>query len=124
MRNRGALKTILLVEDDHDTRVSIRQNLEAEGYFVFSAANGQQALELLERIKPPCLILVDLVMPLMNGIEFIERVEANPALHLIPLVVVSAFPALAKSSIAKAIIQKPMDLKVLIDTVREYCPHD
>jgi two-component system chemotaxis response regulator CheY len=114
-------KTILLVEDDHDTRVSIRQNLEAMGYFVFTAANGEQGLETLRRIKPPCLILLDVVMPLMNGQEFIEAIESDPDLHVIPVVVVSAFPDQAKNIIAKSFIQKPIDLKALIATVQKFC---
>src|SRR4051812_13709055 len=105
------LKTVLIIEDDHDTRVSIRQRLEAEGYFVFSAADGKQGLELLKRIKAPCLILLDLVMPIMDGNEFIKAIETDPNLHMIPVVLVTAFPEKAKVAIAKALVQKPIDLK-------------
>jgi CheY-like chemotaxis protein len=114
-------KTILLIEDDHDTRVSIRLTLENQGYFVFTAANGKQGIEILRRIKPPCLILLDVVMPLMNGEEFIAMMEADPALHMIPVVVVSAFPEKAKGIIARSFVQKPIDLKSLIATVQQYC---
>lgn len=117
------LKTILVIEDDHDTRVSMRQSLEAEGYFVFSAANGKQGWETLQRIKPPCLILLDVVMPLMNGEEFIRAIEADQSLHTIPVVLVSAFPDVAKKLVAKAFIQKPIDLKALLSVIKQYCPH-
>jgi CheY-like chemotaxis protein len=115
------LKTILVIEDDHDTRVSLRRMLEAEGYFVFSATNGRQGLETLQRIKPPCLILLDVVMPLMNGEEFMRAVDTDLALHIIPVVLVSAFPDQAKKLVAKAFVQKPIDLKALLATVEKYC---
>lgn len=115
------LKTILVIEDDHDTRVSMRQQLEAEGYFVFSAANGQQGIEILKRIKPPCLILLDLVMPVMDGESFVKAIESDPNLHMIPVVLVTAFPDKAKPLIASALVEKPINLKTLLDVVQRYC---
>jgi two-component system chemotaxis response regulator CheY len=117
------LRSILVIEDDHDTRVSLRQNLEREGYYVFSAANGRQGLELLKRIKPPCLILLDVVMPLMNGAEFIAAIKSDPVMHLIPVVLVSAFPDIAKTLVAKEFLQKPINLSVLLDIVSRHCPN-
>lgn len=114
------LKTILVIEDDHDTRVSLRQQLEAAGYYVFSAADGRQGLELLRRIKPPCLVLLDLVMPLMDGQEFIKAMDADHTLHLIPVVVVTAFPDKAKTVVATAFVHKPLDLNTLLNTVQKY----
>jgi CheY-like chemotaxis protein len=121
--NDTPLKSILVVEDDHDTRVSIRQQLESEGYFVFSAADGKQGIEILKRIKPPCLVLLDLIMPIMDGEQFIQTIESDPVLHLIPVVLVTAFPDRAKPLIAKALVQKPLDLKQLLEVVQKYCPH-
>lgn len=118
------LKTILVIEDDHDTRVSMRQQLESEGYFVFSAADGQQGLALLQRIKPPCLILLDLVMPLMDGEAFVKAVEGDPALHMIPVVLITAFPDKAKPQLARELVKKPINLKTLLDVVNKYCPHE
>jgi CheY-like chemotaxis protein len=118
------LKTILVVEDDHDTRVSMRQRLEAEGYFVFSAADGKQGVEILKRIKPPCLILLDMVMPVMDGEEFVKALEGDPSLHMIPVVLVTAFPDKAKPVIAKELVKKPINLKTLLDVVSKYCPQD
>jgi CheY-like chemotaxis protein len=120
--SHSQLKTILVIEDDHDTRVSMRQQLEADGYFVFSAANGRQGIEILRRIKPPCLVLLDYVMPVMDGAEFIAAMEGDAALHMIPVVVVTAFPDQAKPLVAKALVQKPIDLKTLLDVVHKYCP--
>lgn len=114
-------KTILVIEDDHDTRVSLRKILEREGYFVFSAADGKAGLELLHRIKPPCLIILDVIMPLMNGAEFLDAIEKDPILHLVPVVLLSAFPEAAKKLVVKAFVQKPIELDSLLDAVREHC---
>lgn len=124
MENPRQLKTILVIEDDHDTRISLRYSLEAEGYFVFSAADGKQGIETLKRIKPPCLILLDLAMPVMDGTDFINAIESDPALHAIPVVLVSAFPEIAKKLITRAFVAKPIDLKTLLKVVKDYCPHD
>lgn len=115
------LKSVLVVEDDHDTRVSLRKILEAEGYFVFSAADGKQGMDIIRRIKPPCLILLDVIMPLVNGEEFLAFLNADPTLHTIPVVVVSAFPDTAKRLVAKAFVQKPIDLDSLLKAVHEHC---
>jgi CheY-like chemotaxis protein len=115
------LKSILLIEDDHDTRVSLRQRLEEEGYFVFSSANGKQGLETLRRIKPPALILLDVVMPVMDGEEFIRAIESDETLHNIPVVAISAYPEKAKKLITKAFVSKPIDLKILLKVVDENC---
>ena len=115
------LKSVLVIEDDHDTRVSLRRILEVEGYFVFSAADGKQGLEIIRRIKPPCLILLDVIMPLMNGEEFLVEINNDPALHMIPVVLVSAFPETAKKLVAKAFVQKPIDLDALLNAVHQHC---
>jgi len=122
MESDPLLNTILIIEDDHDTRVTLRQTLETEGFYVFSAANGAQALALLQRIKPPSLILIDLMMPLMNGEEFLRAINVDPVLRLVPIVVVSAFTDEAKRLVANAFIQKPIDLKLLLRVIDEQMP--
>ncbi|MGZ3697953.1 MAG: response regulator [Bdellovibrionota bacterium] len=120
MKGLSTPKSILVIEDDHDTRVSLRLSLEQEGYFVFSAPNGKLGIETLRRIKAPSLILLDLVMPIMNGEEFIQAIENDPELHMIPVVLVSAYPEKAKKLIAKAFISKPVDLKTLLQAVADH----
>jgi len=117
----AAVKTILVIEDDHDTRVSLRQNLEREGYVVHTAANGVQGWEILNRIGSPALILLDAVMPMMNGEEFLKKVAADSKLRAVPVVVMSAFPEVAKALAAKAFVQKPIDLKSLLEVVEKHC---
>lgn len=110
-------KTVLVVEDDHDTRVSLRQTLEAEGYVVRSAANGIHAIDVLRRYEPPSLILLDVMMPMMNGPEFLDKLRSHPTWKLIPVVVVSAFSAEARRLIANAFVQKPIDLNLLLGVI-------
>jgi CheY-like chemotaxis protein len=112
------MKTVLLVEDDHDTRVVLRQNLEREGYFVFTAANGKDGLEALQRLDPlPGAIIVDLLMPIMGGKEFIGALRARGEFSGIPVIVISA-QAKELPDGAAALLHKPFDLAHLIAEVR------
>src|SRR5262249_26330672 len=82
---------ILLVEDDGDTRDGITPVLEGVGYKVESVTNGQEALDQLRTsTAPPCLILLDLMMPVMDGWQFRDEQQRDPFLSSIPVVVVSA----------------------------------
>jgi CheY-like chemotaxis protein len=93
---RQAGKTILVVEDDGITRGAMKWVLEWEGYRVRCAANGQEALDLLRDGEKPSLILLDLMMPVLDGRQFRERQKQDPSLADIPVVVISgadgAFP--------------------------------
>jgi PAS domain S-box-containing protein len=80
---------ILLVEDEADTREMLRRTLEKGGWTVAEAANGRAALEEVAR-KPPALILLDLMMPEMDGFEMLEELRARPEWRSIPVVVITA----------------------------------
>src|SRR5437588_809924 len=80
---------ILLVEDDTEIREEMAALLESEGYVVAQARNGQDALDQLKEMPAPCLILLDLMMPVMNGWDFRERQLADPSLKEIPTIIVS-----------------------------------
>src|SRR6185436_12323698 len=84
---------ILLVEDDFDVRDALIPILEYEGHRVVGAASGQEALDRLRSGAKPSLILLDLMMPGMSGMEFRAEQLRDPALASIPVVVVSADPA-------------------------------
>lgn len=84
-------KTVLIIEDDHDVRVALRQVYEAAGYYVFTVTNGHSAIELLNIIPSPKLILCDLRMPLMDGISFIRKKSNDNKLKEVPLIIMSAF---------------------------------
>jgi CheY-like chemotaxis protein len=115
---------ILIVEDDADLRDSLADLLTEEGYQVAGASNGQEALDYLRHAAPPCLILLDLMMPVMNGWEFCEQQQKDPALSTIPVAVVSGVRnALNRRATLNAVeyFQKPVDLTALLQTVALYC---
>jgi CheY-like chemotaxis protein len=80
---------ILIVEDNADLRDSLAELLQYEGYEVARAANGQEALRYLRECPPPCLILLDLMMPVMNGWEFRKQQLLDPTLSSIPVAIVT-----------------------------------
>jgi CheY-like chemotaxis protein len=113
--------SILIVEDDDSIRTTLKVALEVNGYTVFAATNGKEGLEELSNIPRPCLILLDLMMPVMDGWEFVAMVDETLALASIPVIVITAFRENARSIKAKEIIKKPVDLDILFDIVRQYC---
>jgi CheY-like chemotaxis protein len=114
-------KNILIIEDDIAIREALRDVLEMEGYKIYSAANGKEGLEYLPKMTGPCLILLDLMMPVMNGWEVAAALREDTILATIPVVVVTAYPATAKDVQARSIIRKPIDLEVLLSIVSKYC---
>ena len=83
-------RPILIVDDDPITRTMMADIFETRGYPVIHAGNGQEALDRLRRGETPCLIVLDLIMPVMDGWEFMQRQRQEPALARIPVVIVSA----------------------------------
>jgi CheY-like chemotaxis protein len=113
---------VLLVEDDHDIRVSVRQTLEDHGYQVYTAANGQQAIELLRKLKiQPQLVVLDLLMPVMDGWQFVELLRSTQALAALPVVVQTAYPDMPPPQGIDGVLAKPVDLDVLVDLADRYC---
>jgi CheY-like chemotaxis protein len=110
---------ILVVEDDADIRESIVEVLEDAGYRVSSAGDGRQALEVLEAAsEKPRLILLDLMMPVMNGFQFRQEQLARDELAAIPVLVITA-DANAKASSLKAagLLQKPVKIQPLLERI-------
>ena len=114
-------RLILVVDDDHAIRESLCELLEDEGYSVAKAGDGQEALNLLQRVGVPCLILLDLMMPVMDGYEFIGRKLADPALVNIPLVIITAAGPSKTASVTHPVLAKPVRADTLISTVKQYC---
>jgi CheY-like chemotaxis protein len=119
--NAMPCKCILIIEDEKAIRDSLQLFLEFEGYKVYSAPNGREGLEILPKLDLPCLILLDLMMPVMNGWEFIAALEKNMMLAPIPVVVLTAFSDKAKAINAKQVLKKPIDLEILLKVVSQYC---
>jgi CheY-like chemotaxis protein len=113
---------ILVVEDDGATRELLQMSLELEGYTVALASNGVEGWQRL-RASPPSLVLLDIMMPEMDGAELLGLIRADPGFAQLPVIVVSAFePAsTAVSSIAEEYLPKPFDLDALIAAIARYC---
>jgi CheY-like chemotaxis protein len=113
---------ILVVEDNDDVREMMAVTLELEGHRVDTAANGRDALEKLRTGEKPCLILLDLMMPVMNGWEFRRALQQDPVLRTVPVVVVSAATGdIVKKTPADAFLPKPVDMDRLLDVVCDLC---
>jgi CheY-like chemotaxis protein len=116
---------VLVIEDHDDTREMVAMLLSAEGFTVVTAENGQRGLERLMRTRP-CLVLLDLMMPVMTGWEF-RRAQlslADPDLAAVPVLLLTAVPdaqRAAEQLHAAAVITKPLDFDTLIDSVRRHC---
>jgi CheY-like chemotaxis protein len=109
----------MIVEDDEGIRDTLQFALELENYTVVTAANGRLGLELLSAIPPPSLILLDLMMPVMNGWEFADALKRDSQLTRIPVVIVTAYGDQAKAIDASGVITKPVELEALFHVVRQ-----
>ena len=118
-------RRILLVEDDFMLRGSLTEFLQAEGYRVESAANGVDALRRLERPPRPSVILLDIMLPYMDGLEFRAVQRATEAIADIPVIVITAVgvrPEVAKELDLRRRLFKPLDLPQLLATLEGVCP--
>ncbi len=115
------MSNILVIDDDDGIREALKAALEYEGYVVSTAENGQIALDLLQSGQNPCFIVLDLMMPVMDGWTFAAKLAEDPKLSQIPFVVVSAFEDKAQNIQAKNIFKKPVNLKVLFDVIKKWC---
>ena len=115
-----ARPVVLIVEDEPDALEALGDLLESHGYSVIGARNGAEALQLLGRSPLPRLIVLDLLMPTMDGWEFRLRQKKDPRIADIPVVVVSASSA-AKPIDADTVLRKPVDIDRLLQTVARHC---
>lgn len=116
-------KTILVVDDDADTRDLLSEFLAVHGYEVHVARDGRHAFQVLAHIGTPDLILLDYLMPVMNGSQFLARKRRNPRLRPIPVVLLSAWTRAwsATRRDAVEVLSKPFDLVRLLDLVQRIC---
>jgi two-component system, OmpR family, response regulator CpxR len=123
-----AAHRILVVDDEEMIRDSIVEFLDDNGYEGVAAVDGRDALAKLSATGPlPCLILLDLMMPVMDGKEFREQQLLNPGFAGIPVVVFSAYRDLAKTAHdlnAVGHLPKPVKLAELLQTVKRHCAND
>jgi CheY-like chemotaxis protein len=125
MRYPGLSRIVLVVEDDVDVRDALGEALQDSGYVAYAASNGREALAWLRTGAPsPCLILLDIMMPVMDGLQFRAVQQQDPALAHIPVVVLSAHtsaPELARQMGALGYLKKPIELDMLLSTVCAAC---
>lgn len=109
------MTSILIVDDDADIRGVLAELLESEGYATATAANGREALAQLERQPHTALILLDLMMPMMNGFEFRAAQRADPAIAAIPVVVMTAGGAYKAETLGvREVLAKPLEFDELL----------
>jgi len=119
---RTIAEAVLLVDDDQDIRESLSELLDASGYVVLQAENGQIALDVLKTTpRFPCVVLLDLSMPVLDGREFLRRRASDPILRDIPVVVVSGSnpPAEPLPGIDEY-LKKPVKFERLMEIISHY----
>jgi CheY-like chemotaxis protein len=115
----------MIVDDDYDIRDALSQILGDEGYECLAAANGREALDVLARAAAaPGMILLDLMMPVMNGWQFRAKQRENAAIAAIPVVVISADSNVAEKAAALGVdawLRKPIELDALLALTVRFC---
>jgi CheY-like chemotaxis protein len=118
------VKRVLVIEDDQDIREAVAEVLAADGYEVTAAANGLEGLREA-RARPPSLIVLDLMMPTMNGWQFREAQKREPALADIPVIVISAYCDIEGPRLDEAArFPKPFDLMTLLLAVDKFAARE
>ncbi len=117
-RSTAPCEVVLVVEDEEESRETLRELLELEGYAVETASNGQEALDKLEELEL-CIILLDLFMPVMDGWKVLEQLRADGRLDKIKVVVTTS--AAENTPTDVPVFVKPLDLDDLLRTVDAVC---
>src|SRR5579863_8610418 len=113
---------ILVVEDDRDLREILCESLRLEGFEVVGAEHGEAALRHLQTGARPCVILLDLMMPIMDGWTFRERISRDRSLAQIPIIVMTAVGGeRARLVPSDVTLYKPLEIGTVIDAVQPFC---
>jgi CheY-like chemotaxis protein len=118
------MRGVLIVEDDDDIRCDLAAILRIKGYVVAEAANGREALQLLSKHELPGVIILDLMMPVMNGWELMTALKADAQLAAIPVIVMTGaghFEEHRATLGAVAVLSKPFELDQLLALVGRHC---
>jgi CheY-like chemotaxis protein len=116
---------VLVVDDDQGIREGLEMMLQLHGLAVSTAADGAEALDRLRSGRRPCLILLDLMMPGMNGFELRRILLEDPELAAIPVVVITGAGVLVdqqrSAELSAEVLRKPFEVQTLLENVRRYC---
>lgn len=119
------VRNILIVDDEPDLRSTLKDIFEMSGFSVVTAGNGAEAYALLQQGETPCLLLLDLMMPVMNGWEFLGRVsrELPKTFEDVPIVVISAVADTVDigQRFPCEIMKKPLNIPHLLDLAGRHC---
>ena len=116
--------SVLVLEDDRDSSQMIKDIIEDQGYTAICVGNGREALAVLEKERP-CLMLIDVFMPVMNGVEFLRAVRSNPRLTDIPRVIMTAAnDRMIGVKEDVSVLYKPVDFEGLKRILHKYCNPD
>jgi CheY-like chemotaxis protein len=114
------VKTILIIDDDHEIRESLRELFEIEGYGVLTACDGQEGWEMLSRVHVPDLVLLDQNMPVWNGADFLKRKKHHERLASVPVLLMSAQARFIRDPDVSDFVSKPFHVPELLETMRKY----
>ena len=116
-------KKILIVDDDRDFTALIRNALEAEGYETAVAHDGREALHILTGHQfEPCVVLLDLNMPVMDGWQMLAVMRSYTGLRTVPVVLISGQAVEREARpVFEALLQKPFTIEQLVETVARVC---
>lgn len=109
---------ILIADDDAGTLDGMTEFLSEVGYRVAPARNGQEAMNLLTGGLVPSLFIVDLAMPQLGGDELLKYVQSDPELRFVPVLIVTGAPDKAARTIADVVLEKPVNLALLLAQVQ------
>lgn len=120
--NRDTFAPVLIVEDDADLREMMAQLLTLEGFAAATASNGREALAYLRTNVAPDVILLDLMMPVMDGWEFRREQQRDAEMAGVPVIILSALDQPRAAGVgADAFLKKPLDFDRLLELIRRYC---
>ncbi|MHA7634501.1 response regulator [Corallococcus sp. M7] len=122
MSSTPARSIILIVDDEPDLREVVAELLEMEDYTVLQAANGQAALDVLAANAQPCLVLLDLMMPVMDGHEFLHRLREDERYRELPVLMLTAHFSAKVPPGTVGLLRKPVDIAELLAMVARHCP--
>ena len=113
-------KSVVVVDDEPGFCETVKEILEEEGFDVDVASDGRAALQLLRgRTSPPCIVILDLAMPILDGNAVYQQMQQDPALRTIPVVIATSDPSRAPKG--AEVMAKPLSIARLLDTVRGRC---